>query len=557
MKLVIDNTKNQRLIEEFYFIEAGSKWKLTISPFSLNEWLEERGYAQLLVSKKPRVEQLIQLEDGIIREVTTKQVKQKIITLIRNRKVEPEEKSIRRKCLDLLMKLPEKTLQGYLANLVVYAEEPSVDETRLRVFRDTKNACFLPYKNGVVEITSKSVSLIPYSKNIFDKGNIYESSIIDRDVNIPDGMNVEKDGLVKDQVGGLFADFVNLAFKIGIEPSRTDNDRLLGTDNDEYVATVQEFERCYGYLLHRYNDPAAARAIVFIDAQSKKGNVAGGTGKSVITKSIEHIRNLDPIDGRRFLGSKSEGARFNFSTITNATEVALINDLKEDFDLGDIFNVITDDMEVEGKGAARNKFVIPFERKPKIVLTTNYAVGGTGSSHERRKVIIRIGDFFSRCVAKKITPPDILGKTLFKDFSVDEWNAYDLYAMGCIQQFLRFGIGNTTNKCNDRKLLVEYVEGLEGTGCVVDFFDGFVETELSVEGLPIDDLWKKFSHKVLFKDRLGRCDDKTKLKQMLWRYCEKSGITFNPHKTGNTVSDRRWLSGPRGAQVEWIKLSKK
>ena len=122
---------------------------------------------------------------------------------------------------------------------------------------------------------------------------------------------------------------------------------------------------------------------------------------------------------------------------------------------------------------------------------------------------------------------------------------------------MRFGIGNTTNRSNEKKLLVEYVEGLEGTGCVVDFFDGFVETELSVEGLPIDDLWKKFSHKVLFKNRLGRCDDKTKLKQMLWRYCEKSGITFNPHKTGNTISERRWLSGPRGAQVEWIKLSKK
>ena len=106
-------------------------------------------------------------------------------------------------------------------------------------------------------------------------------------------------------------------------------------------------------------------------------------------------------------------------------------------------------------------------------------------------------------------------------------------------------------------MLVEYVEGLEGTGCFVDFFDGFVGTELSVEGLPIDDLWKKFLTKVPLKDRLGRCDDKTKLKHMLWRYCEKSGITFNPHKTGNTISDRRWLSGPRGAQVEWIKLSKK
>ena len=49
-------------------------------------------------------------------------------------------------------------------------------------------------------------------------------------------------------------------------------------------------------------------------------------------------------------------------------------------------------MTVEGKGT--NKIIIPRALKPKLGITTNYIVGGVGTSYARRQHIVEFGDFW-------------------------------------------------------------------------------------------------------------------------------------------------------------------
>ena len=46
----------------------------------------------------------------------------------------------------------------------------------------------------------------------------------------------------------------------------------------------------------------------------------------------------------------------------------------------------------------------------------------------------------------------------------------------------------------------------------------------------------------------------TRLKQALWDICKHKGWKYNPHKIGSTLSSVRWKTGPKGMQVESIKI---
>ena len=58
------------------------------------------------------------------------------------------------------------------------------------------------------------------------------------------------------------------------------------------------------------------------------------------------------------------GGRFQFADVTIDTKFVLIDDVRPEFSLEQLFSMITGDVEVEGKG--KNKFMIPAERKSKV-----------------------------------------------------------------------------------------------------------------------------------------------------------------------------------------------
>ena len=65
-------------------------------------------------------------------------------------------------------------------------------------------------------------------------------------------------------------------------------------------------------------------------------------------RSIERYKDTCIQDGQRFQNTNSNG-RFQFANVTLDTKFILINDLKKDFRLDSLFNMITDDIEIEKK----------------------------------------------------------------------------------------------------------------------------------------------------------------------------------------------------------------
>jgi hypothetical protein len=153
-----------------------------------------------------------------------------------------------------------------------------------------------------------------------------------------------------------FRDFVHYALKVDVEPKTKDNDRDEGID-ERYNGQKNAFETAFGYLIHSYQPPDESKVVVFIDVDSSPERTEGGNGKSLSMEMVKYYRKTAFVDGKSFRKSLSESARFNFSNVEVDTGFVFINDLNPDFDLTQLFSIITDDMTVEGKGT--NKFVIP------------------------------------------------------------------------------------------------------------------------------------------------------------------------------------------------------
>ena len=145
--------------------------------------------------------------------------------------------------------------------------------------------------------------------------------------------------------------------------------------------------RSYGYLLHNFYPPENRRAIVFYDRTTEWK--AGGNGKSVLAKSVQHIKPW------HFVNMKQEekgNNRFLMSGFTPDKEIVVLSDVRKEFELESLYNHITDGFTVEDKGVA--KVVIPEDKAPKLVITTNYTISATHRSDRRRLWFAPLSTFF-------------------------------------------------------------------------------------------------------------------------------------------------------------------
>ena len=70
------------------------------------------------------------------------------------------------------------------------------------------------------------------------------------------------------------------------------------------------------------------------------------------------------------------------SGFTPDKEIVVLSDTRKEFDLESIYNLFTDGFTLEDNGVA--KLVIPEERAPKMIITTNYTIDATARSDRRR-----------------------------------------------------------------------------------------------------------------------------------------------------------------------------
>jgi hypothetical protein len=280
----------------------------------------------------------------------------------------------------------------------------------MEMIKDTKSTAYVPFLNGVVKITSKSIELQKY---ISCDGFIWDNQIIKRNYNPAPIEN----------------NFRDLVHKV--------------SNND--LSRIKALESTLGYLIHSYKDKQHQKAVIVND-ELISDNPNGGSGKSIMINALKHFRKVVIIDGKAFDPNKGD---FIYQRVDLDTQILAFDDVKKSFNFESIFSLITEGITVNRKN--KDEIFIPFERAPKVIITTNYVINGSGSSHARRRHEIEFHQYFN----ESRSPIDVYGRLLFDSWNTDDWASFDNYMLSNLQNYLIDGLQSVKSINSEAKRVIQ------------------------------------------------------------------------------------------------------
>ena len=308
------------------------------------------------------------------------------------------EKEIKDFILSHLIELDDISVYNYFADNVRFFREEFLSllsTIDIYFIADTKTVSYLYYRNCAVKITENAVETIDY----LDLGGyVWKDHVIDRKF-----MRCKPDGSV-------YGQFIS---------------RVCG-DNEARISTM---ESTIGFMMHGYKNLSYCPAVILND-EVISDNPEGGTGKGLFMNALSQMKKLVVIDGKAFAFEKS----FPYQTVSADTQILCFDDVKKNFDFERLFSVVTEGLTLEKKN--KDAIKIPFSKSPKIAITTNYAIKGTGNSFARRKWEVELHQHYT----KDHTPLDEFGKHFFADWNDDDWCLFDNYMVACLQGYLLNGL---------------------------------------------------------------------------------------------------------------------
>ena len=308
------------------------------------------------------------------------------------------EKEIKDFILDYLLDIDDLSVYNYFAEHTRYFREEfltllsSID---VYFIEDKKNTTYLYYRNGAVEISKDNIKQIDY----LDLGGyVWKDHVIDRDFALCESIDCDYQKFIQNICGG-------------------DEDR------------INSMRSTIGYMLHGWKNLAYCPAVILND-EVISDNPEGGSGKGLWVNGLSHMKKVVIIDGKSFNFERS----FAYQLVSADTQVLCFDDVKKHFDFERLFSVVTEGLTLEKKN--KDAIKIPFAKSPKIVITTNYAIKGKGTSFERRKWELELAHHYN----KDYTPLEEFGKLMFGDWNDEEWCQFDNYMIKCLQLYLEKGL---------------------------------------------------------------------------------------------------------------------
>jgi hypothetical protein len=275
------------------------------------------------------------------------------------------------------------------------------------VLRDTKKEAFFAFNNGLVEVTKNEIKIKSYSNQ--SDLCVWKDQIIDFDI----CYNENKDR------AGEFRKFIC---------------NVCNRNEQRFSALCSAI----GYLLHNYHSPSKGQAVILYDEELTTGEKPmGGTGKGVIANALKIMRSTAKIDGKNF---KSDN-NFKWSNISPSTQLVWIDETNKKFNFDILFSCLTDGWQIEQK--YRNKFDIPAEDSPKVLICSNTILENKGASNLRRQFTVELSDYYSKRLVNGTETPisDEHGGDLFSDnWDFEEWNLFYSFMLDCVKYYLKNGL---------------------------------------------------------------------------------------------------------------------
>ena len=312
------------------------------------------------------------------------------------------EKEIKDFVLNYLLDLDDVSIYNYFADNTRFFKEEFLSllsTIEIYFIADTKESSYLYYKNCAVKITKDAITTIDY----LDLGGyVWKDHVIDR------------------------------MFNIGKVTDSCDFKKFLSNVNGSDENRIKSMESTLGFLMHGYKNLSFCPAVILND-EVISDNPEGGTGKGLLMSALSKMKKVVTIDGKSFTFERS----FAYQLVSADTQILVFDDVKKHFDFERLFSVVTEGLTLEKKN--KDAIKIPFAKSPKIAITTNYAIKGSGNSFARRKWELELHQYYN----KNFTPQDEFGKLLFGDWNDDDWSEFDNYMINCLKSYLVTGLVKT------------------------------------------------------------------------------------------------------------------
>lgn len=378
MALNIAHLAQGKELPNFEMYYRNAKGKIEADRVNIISFLTTRGYFLYRTSVNKHI--YIRIMDNIVCEVGKKDLVDEVLNFIH----ENETRVV---------------YEAFLANISKFFNDEFLRSLPAKsvVFRkDKKDGMQIYYQNCIVKITPDNISTHPYTEL---NGFIWESQILQRDFSIT---QLKED-----------SDFARFIMNIGNQEAKR----------------VNTICSALGFMLHNFKNPAYCPAIILND-EVISDNPEGGTGKGILIKAIEQFVTTATEEGKTFSFDKN----FVYQKVNSDTKLLFFQDVNKSFDFERLFSVLTDGISIEKKG--KDAVYIPFADSPKIAITTNYAMKGSGNSHERRRFEIEISQYYN----KKRNPYSEFGRMMFTEWDETEMNQFDNFMINCCQVYLNDGL---------------------------------------------------------------------------------------------------------------------
>ena len=308
------------------------------------------------------------------------------------------EKEIKDFVLNYLLDVDDFSIYNYFADSVRYFREEFLtllSTIDAYFISDTKEEAYLYFTNCALRITSGGVDVIDY----LDLGGyVWRDQVINRSFVQSEDLNCD------------YRKFIS-------NISKSDRER------------INTLESTIGFLMHGYKNLSSSPAVILND-EVISDNPEGGTGKGLFMNALSQMKKLVIIDGKHFNFEKS----FPYQLVSADTQILCFDDVKKHFDFEKLFSVITEGLTLEKKN--KDAIKIPFEKSPKVAITTNYAIKGAGNSFARRKWEVELHQHYNG----HHSPLDEFGRHFFAEWEKEEWIKFDNYMISCLSSYLSTGL---------------------------------------------------------------------------------------------------------------------
>ena len=206
--------------------------------------------------------------------------------------------------------------------------------------------------------------------------------------------------------------------------------------NEEDHATFNDFCAMFGYLCHTYKNRSFNPAIILSDDGANDLGRNGGRGKTILVNALTHVQPSILKGGNEF----NPNYIHNFADLKSDKRIYIIDDVPASFKYDALYTNIVGGISCQLKG--REAIEIPFEKAPKFIITTNWAVqyDEKDTSTNRRFYEYKFTDFFNLTN----TPIDIFGHNFFNEWDALEWDRFYNFVYTCVSMYLLDGLHRIT-----------------------------------------------------------------------------------------------------------------